>query len=231
MAPTRPLLIIARVSRTSASRTSASRTHVSGLTQLMLISMLMLALPASGCRVPGGVPGGPGPALCAFTGDGLPDGAPPATPTTLALTIGTDDPSGTHVGVAWKDGDHVPMVSGGQGGFMIRPAFDVTAAAPLTEDGAHTTCLVVTMLAAAPATMPSLMVGARARRVGGPAGTAPGAATYHVPALLGLLSYDRGVEGANVRLTFYLHAPADAGASAQDGYAQLTVVPDATLAP
>ena len=216
MPPSRPLLIIGRVSQTSVSR----------LTLLMLV--WMLALPAGGCRVPGGVPGGPGPALCAFTGDGLPDGAPPATPTTLAVTIGTDDPSGTRVGVAWKDGDHVPMVSGGQGGFMIRPAFDVTAPAPLTEDGAHTTCLVVTMLAAAPATVRSLMVGARAKRV---VGTASNAATYHIPELLGLLSYDRGVEGASVPLTFYLHAPGDAGGSAQDGYAQLTVVPDATLAP
>jgi hypothetical protein len=179
-----------------------------------------LALGAGACRVPGGVDGGPPPAFCSAPATALPDGAPPATPTTLIVVVGTDDPTQRHVAKPWNDGDHVPLVAGGQGGFMIRPSFDVTAPEPLTEDGAHKTCLGVTMLAGPPATAPSLMNGVLATRVDGTT------ATYHVPALLGLLSYSGGLDGKSQPLAFYVNADPES-----EGYRALSVVLDSSIAP
>ena len=187
-----------------------------------LALIIGVTLTAGACRVPGGGGnGGPGPAFCIASGGGdVPDGAPPENATTLALLIGTDDAARARVATPWQDGDHVPLVSGGQGGFMIRPSFDVTAPAALEEDSAQATCLSVTMIAGAPATTPPLMVGALATRI---AGTV---ATYHVPALLGLLSYDQRVDGVRIPLSFYVTG---APGGSETGYAQLAVVPDAAL--
>lgn len=194
---------------------------VVGVRPTGLILIVAIALALAACRVPGGVDGGPPPAFCAtLTGD-LPDGAPPASPTTLTVAVGTENAAQTQVATAWHDGDHVPLIGGGQGGFMIRPSFDVTAPAPLPEDGAHKTCLRITMLAGGAATITSLMQGLLGERVDGTP------ATYHVPALLGLLSYDRGIDGTNVPVTFYVHAPEPAS----DGYVAMTVVPDMSVTP
>ena len=185
-----------------------------------LMPIAALALASGACRVPGGVGGGPPPAICSAPTHPDVDGAPPEMPT-LVVVVGTENSARDQVATAWHDGDHVPLVAGGQGGFMIRPSFDVTAPAALSEDGAHKACLGVTMLAGAPATIMSLMQGVLATRVAG------GAATYHVPALLGLLSYDPHVERASIPLDFYVNT--------QDpmniGYAAMTVVPDSALAP
>ena len=186
-----------------------------------LVLIAALAFTSIACRVPGGVDGGPPPAFCStLTGD-LPDGAPPESPTTLSVVVGTENAAQRQVATAWHDGDHVPLVRGGQGGFMIRPSFDVTAPAALPEDGAHKTCLRVTMLAGGSATTSSLMQGVLGERVDGTT------ATYHVPALLGLLSYGHLIDGTTIPVTFYVHAPEPAS----DGYVAMTVVPDSALAP
>ena len=187
-----------------------------------LVPIVVLGLAASACRVPGGVDGGPPPAFCEAPGRGLPDGAPPTTPPTLAVVVGTENPAQHQIATAWHDGDHVPLVSGGQGGFMIRPAFDVTAPAQLPEDDAHKTCLGVTMLAGGSATITSLTQGVLGAHIDG------STATYHVPALLGLLSYDHRVDGITIPVTFYVSAAAD---PADNGYVAMTVVPDSALAP
>jgi len=186
-----------------------------------LIPIAALALGAIACRVPGGVDGGPPPAFCSTVTSDLPDGAPPESPATLAVVVGTENAAQMQVTTAWHDGDHVPLIGGGQGGFMIRPSFDVTAPAPLPEDGAHKTCLRVTMLAGGSASITSLMQGLLGERVDGTS------ATYHVPALLGLLSYNHAIDGTNIPVTFYVHAPEPAS----DGYVAMTVVLDSALAP
>jgi hypothetical protein len=185
------------------------------------IVVVALGLALGACRVPGGVDGGPAPAFCSAPTRALPDGAPPATPATLTVVVGTDDATQRHVAKPWNDGDHVPLVVGGQGGFMIRPSFDVTAPEALPEDSAHKTCLGVTMIAGPPATITSLMDGVLATRVDGTA------ATYHVPALLGLLSYAGGLTGMSEPLAFYVSA-ADLDS---DGYQALNVVLDSSLSP
>ena len=70
---------------------------------------------------------------------------------------------------------------------MIRPSFDVTAPAALPEDGAHKTCLARhhARRRIGRSVSPSLMQGVLGARIDGTT------ATYHVPALLGLLSYSR----------------------------------------
>ena len=172
----------------------------------------MAAAVATGC----GPASDSGPASCVaepFPGDAS---TPPAR-AILTLTVGAEDASRTRVAIAWTDGAHVPLIGGAQGGFMIRPAIDVVAAAPLPEDGAHASCLAVRMIAAAPASAPPLSIDTLAPRV---AGTS---STYHVAPLFGLLSNNGGVGGMSVPLTFDVHSPAG------DGHAQVTVVPDATL--
>ncbi len=180
-----------------------------------------LALTAGACRVPGGVDGGPPPAFCTAPTPGVLDGAPPEAPTLLTMVIGTDDPTQRHVATPWNDGDHIPLVAGGQGGFMIRPSFDVTAPAALPEDGAHKTCLGVSMIAGPPATITSLTDGVLATRIDGTT------ATYHVPALLGLLTYDSRLDGMTQPLAFYVRAADPESA----GYQALSVVLDASLSP
>ena len=133
-----------------------------------------LALAAGACRVPGGVDGGPAPAFCPAPVSELPDGAAPETPPTLALVVGTENAAQTQVTTPWHEGDHVPLVAGGQGGFMIRPAFDVTAPAALPEDSAHRTCFAVTMLSGGTggaANRRSLMQGALGARIDGTTAT------------------------------------------------------------
>ncbi len=186
-----------------------------------LILIAALGVAAGACRVPGGVDGGSPPASCTAPVSALPDGAAPETPTALVVVVGTENAAQKQIATPWHDGDHVPMVGGGQGGFMIRPAFDVTAPAALPEDGAHKTCLAVTMLAGGSATITSLMEGLLGARVDGTA------ATYHVPALLGLLSYDHRIDGVTIPVTFYVHA-AD---PSSDGYVAMSVVPDSALEP
>jgi hypothetical protein len=184
-----------------------------------------LALAAGACRVPGGVDGGPAPAFCTAPLSELPDGAAPEMPPTLALVVGTENAAQTQVTTPWHEGDHVPLVAGGQGGFMIRPAFDVTAPAALPEDSAHRTCFAVTMLSGGTggaASRRSLMQGALGARIDGTT------ATYHVPALLGLLSYSANIDRSTLMVTFYLNAAAD---TAIGGYVAMTVVPDSALAP
>jgi hypothetical protein len=181
-----------------------------------------LSLAAGACRVPGGVDGGPAPAFCSAPVSELPDGAAPETPSTLAVVVGTENTAQTQVTTPWHDGDRVPLVAGGQGGFMILPAFDVTAPAALPEDSAHKTCLAVTMLSGGAASRMSLRQGLLGARIGGTA------ATYHVPALLGLLSFSPNVDGSTIPVTFYLNAAAD---TANAGYVAMTVVPDSALAP
>lgn len=186
-----------------------------------LLPIATLALAAGACFPGGGGGGPPPPAFCATVTSDLPDGAPPASPTTLMVVVGTENAAQRQVTTTWHDGDHVPLVSGGQGGFMIRPSFDVTAPAALPEDGAHKTCLRVTMLAGGAATNTSLMQGVLAERVDGTT------ATYHVPALLGLLSFNNRLDGTSIPVTFYLHAPEPVS----DGYVAMTVVLDSGLAP
>jgi hypothetical protein len=184
-----------------------------------------LALAAGACRVPGGADGGPAPAFCTAPVSELPDGAAPETPPTLAMVVGTENAAQTQVTTPWHEGDHVPLVAGGQGGFMIRPAFDVTAPAALPEDSAQRTCFAVTMLSGGTggaASRRSLMQGALGTRIDGTT------ATYHVPALLGLLSYSPNINGSTLMVTFYLNAAAD---TANAGYVAMTVVPDSALAP
>jgi hypothetical protein len=194
---------------------------VKGVRPTGLLPIAALVLAVSACRVPGGVDGGPPPAFCTAPTPGMLDGAPPEAPTTLTMVIGTDDPTQRHVAKPWNDGDHVPLVAGGQGGFMIRPSFDVTAPAALPEDDAHKTCLGVSMIAGPPATTISLTDGVLATRIDGTT------ATYHVPALLGLLSYNSGIDGMTQPLALYMRA-AD---PKSDGYQALSVVLDASLSP
>ena len=138
---------------------------------------------------------------------------------TLTLVIGAEDAAHARVATVWQAGMHVPLVAGGQGGFMIRPALDVTAPAQLPENAAGAACLGVRMTAAAPASAPPVALDALAARVPGTP------STYHVGALFGLLSNSGGVGGMAVPLTFDVHA------TAGDGQSQLTVIPDATLSP
>jgi hypothetical protein len=194
-----------------------------GPTSLIVLAALVLS--AGACRVPGGVDGGPAPAFCSAPVSELPDGAAPETPSTLAVVVGTENTAQKQVTTPWHEGDHVPLVAGGQGGFMIRPAFDVTAPAALPEDSAHKTCLAVTMLSGGTggaASRRSLMQGVLGARIDGTT------ATYHVPALLGLLSYSSNIDGSSISVTFYLNAAAD---TANAGYVAMTVVPDSALAP
>jgi hypothetical protein len=180
---------------------------------------LGLALLSSACPAPGGPGGGPGPVFCVAGSFPDPDAGSPATGSAFTLVVGTEDAARTRVGAVWQEGDHVPLVAGGQGGFMIRPALDVTTRAPLAEDSAHATCLGVRMIAGAPADAPAVVTGAMAPRV---AGTP---STYHVSALFGLLTFNRKLDGVAIPLTFDVLAPGGGGR------AQVTVVPDATLSP
>jgi hypothetical protein len=186
---------------------------------LRLLLPIGLALIAWGCRTPGDSGGGPGPVFCAAGTFPDADAGSPASGTTFTLVIGSEDAARQRVGTVWRDGDHVPLVAGGQGGFMIRPALDVTTAAPLSEDGAHATCLGVRMIAGPPADAPPVVTGAMAPRI---AGTA---STYHVSALFGLLTFSRRVDGVAVAVAFDVLAPGGTG------QAQVTVVPDQTLPP
>jgi hypothetical protein len=135
----------------------------------------------------------------------------------LSLVVGAEDTAQSHVAVVWQSGDRVALVHGGQGGFMIRPSLDVTALAPLVETAGRA-CFGVRMTPADPADAGPTTLGVMARRV---AGTT---ATYHILALFGLLSYGRSVDGVSVGVTLDVHAPQG------DGRAQLTVVPDSTIA-
>jgi hypothetical protein len=135
---------------------------------------------------------------------------------TFALVVGAEDSTGRTVATAWKDGDHVALVSGGQGGYMIRPSIDVTAPAPLTELGGQV-CLGVRMTAGPPSDRDNF-AGANAAHV---AGTT---ATYHVAALFGLLSYTRDVDGAEIAIGLDVQQ-----AGGGDGHARLTVVPDSAI--
>ena len=182
----------------------------------------VLALGAGACRVPGGVDPGPVPAFCSAPVSELPDGAAPEAPPALSVVVGTEDAAQTQVTTPWHDGDHVPLIAGGQGGFMIRPAFDVTAPALLPEDSARKTCLGVTMLPSGSPNRMSLMQGVLGARIQGTT------ATYHVPALLGLLSYSPNIDGRTVSVAFYLTAADD---QAKAGYVAMTVVLDSALAP
>lgn len=193
---------------------------VMGVRPMGLIPIAALAVTSIACRVPGGVDGGPPPAFCSTVTGDRPDGAPPESPTTLTVVVGTENAAQRQVATAWQDGDHVPLVAGGQGGFMIRPSFDVTAPAALPEDSAHKTCVRVTMLAAG-STNTSLIQGVLAARVDATT------ATYHVPALLGLLAYNRSIDGTPIPVTFYVHTPEPVN----DGYVAMNVVPDSALAP
>jgi hypothetical protein len=135
---------------------------------------------------------------------------------TFALVVGAEDSSGRKVATAWQDGDHVALVSGGQGGYMIRPSIDVTAPAPLTEvDGQ--VCLGVRMTAGPPSDRDTF-AGANAAHV---AGTT---ATYHVGALFGLLSYTRDVDGVTIDIALDVQQTGGG-----DGHAHLTVVPDSAI--
>jgi hypothetical protein len=190
-----------------------------------LVPIASLALEAGACRLPGGVDGGPAPAFCSAPIGEPPDGAAPESPPTLAVVVGTEDRAQKRIATPWHDGDHVPLVTGSQGGFMIRPALDVTAPAALPEDSAHKTCLAVTMLSGGTggaASRTSVNQGLLGARVDGTT------ATYHVPALLGLLSYSPNIDGNTIPVRFYLNAPAD---TANAGYVAMTVVPDSALAP
>jgi hypothetical protein len=137
---------------------------------------------------------------------------------TFALVVGAEDSSGSKVATAWTDGDHVALVSGGQGGYMIRPSIDVSAAGPLTEVGGQV-CLSVRMTAGPPSDRDNFS-GSNAARV---AGTT---ATYHVAALFGLLSYTRDVDGAAIEIGLDVQQ-----AGGGDGHARLTVVPDSAIRP
>ena len=188
------------------------------MSTVFLMLPIGLALIAAGCRTPGDAGGGPGPVFC-LAGNFPADAGSPPPGTTFTLVIGTEDAPRRRVGSVWRDGDHVPLVSGAQGGFMIRPALDVTTPAPLSEDGANGTCLGVRMIAGPPADAPPVVTGAMAPRI---AGTA---STYHVSALFGLLTFSRKVDGVAVPVAFDILAPVGAG------HARLTVVPDQTLSP
>jgi len=160
----------------------------------------------------------PDPAPC-FPGDvGDPDSGVPGGPA-LQLVVGTEDASHTRVGTVWQDGDHVALVRGGQGGFMIRPALDVTAAAALPAEADGTTCVGVLMT---PHLSPS---GSSQTRVGEKLKpTAGTSATYHIPPLFGLLSSGSSLDGTPVLVTLDVKV---AGVAA--GRAEVTVVPDSTV--
>jgi hypothetical protein len=183
---------------------------------VVLAVVLALALTPASCGSPAG--SDTTPCVSGLFGGGG-SGGSSGSGVSLTVVVGAEDAARTRVATIWQDGMHVPLVAGGQGGFMIRPALDVTAPAPLPETGAHAACLGVRMTAAAPASAPPVALDALAPRVPGTT------ATYHVGALFGLLSNSGGVDGMAVPVTFDVHV------SAGDGQTQLTVVPDATLSP
>ena len=135
----------------------------------------------------------------------------------FTLVVGTEDASKKRVATQWKDGDHVALVSGGQGGFMIRPAIDVTAPAPLAAV-AGSVCLGVRMTATA-----AVNVNYQGAKVSSTStsGTPP---TYHIGAMFGLLSYSRGVDGVPVTVGIDVQY-----AGGGDGHAVVTVVPDSSV--
>jgi hypothetical protein len=135
----------------------------------------------------------------------------------FTLVVGADDPAQGRVGAVWHDGDHVALVRGGQGGFMIRPALDVTTPAALPETGGLA-CIGVRMTASAPADAGPTLAGVKAKRVPGTA------ATYHIPALFGLLSFGSKLDGVTVAVTLDAQQ-----VGVGDGHAQVTVVPDSSL--
>lgn len=135
----------------------------------------------------------------------------------FALVVGADDPAQGRVGAVWHDGDHVALVRGGQGGFMIRPALDVTTPAALPETGGLA-CIGVRMTAGAPADAGPTLAGVKAKRVAG------AAATYHIPALFGLLSFGSNLDGVTVTVTLDAQQ-----VGVGDGHAQVTVVPDSAI--
>ena len=135
----------------------------------------------------------------------------------FTLVVGSDDAQQTRVASVWHDGDHVALARGGQGGFMIRPALDLTAPAALPEIGERA-CIGVRMTPGAPADAGPTLAGVKARR------TAGSSATYHIPALFGLLSFGSNLDG--VAVPFTLDAQHAAGGA---GHTQLTVVPDSAI--
>ncbi len=135
----------------------------------------------------------------------------------FTLVVGTEDSSGRRVATPWSDGDHVALIGGGQGGFMIRPAIDVTAPAPLSAGGG-TACLGVRMTATA-----QIDTNYASAKVSPAAGTS---ATYHVGALFGLLSYSHSIDGVSVMVGIDVQM-----AGGGDGHARVTVVPDSTVSP
>lgn len=135
----------------------------------------------------------------------------------FTLVVGADDAAQTRVGAVWHDGDHVALVRGGQGGFMIRPALDVTTPAPLTEIAGRA-CIGVRMAPGAPADAGPTVAGVKAQRITG------ATATYHIPALFGLLSYGNNLDGATVTVTLDAQ---QVGVGA--GRAQVTVVADSSI--
>ncbi|HET6150060.1 MAG TPA: hypothetical protein VFH68_21140 [Polyangia bacterium] len=137
---------------------------------------------------------------------------------TFEVVVGADDTTRTHLATVWHDGDHVPLVRGAQGGFMIRPALDVTAGSPLPAAADGTSCLGVLMEAQAPANAGRTLVGVKVKPAAGPG------ATYHVPALFGLLSFSNSIDGVAVPVTLAAQVM-DFG----DGRASLTVVPDSAV--
>ncbi len=135
----------------------------------------------------------------------------------FTLVVGTEDSSGHRVATQWKDGDHVALVGGAQGGFMIRPAIDVTAPAPLSAGGG-TVCLGVRMTATA-----QIDSNYASAKVSPAAGTT---STYHIGALFGLLSYSHNIDGVSVMVGIDVQV-----AGGGDGHARVTVVPDSTVSP
>lgn len=135
----------------------------------------------------------------------------------FTLVVGADDPAQGRVGAVWHDGDHVALVRGGQGGFMIRPALDVTAPAALPETGGLA-CIGVRMTPGAPADAGPTLAGVKAKPVAG------AVATYHIPALFGLLSFGSNLDGTAVTVTLVAQQ-----VGVGDGRAQVTVVPDSSI--
>jgi hypothetical protein len=182
------------------------REPVVGVTMMAAVALALAATPA--CLHS---PSSPDPSPCSvgvFADD--------AGAGTFALVVGAEDSSGREVATAWKDGDHVALVSGGQGGYMIRPSIDVTAPAPLTEVGGQV-CLGVRMTAGPPSDRANF-AGSNAAHV------ADTTATYHVAALFGLLSYTRDVDGAAIEIGLDVQQ-----AGGGDGHARFTVVPDSAI--
>ena len=138
----------------------------------------------------------------------------------FALAVGREDEGHAHVATPWQDGDRVGLVTGGQGGWMIRPAVDITTPARLDELEGRYACVGVRMTAAVAGGAPVVIVSVAAER------QAATPSTYHVTPLFGLLGFDRTrLDGVSTPLRF------DVLTDGGDGGTAVTVVPDATLPP